>query len=98
MLAEGAACRESFSKVPDPTMSRVLTILLILLYVEVGVLLFFVPWSALWTKNFFVHHYPWIAAVVHNYFVRGAVSGIGLADIGLGIHEFWRWRHKAGAA
>jgi len=31
-----------------------------------------------------------------NYFVRGAVSGIGLADIGLAVYELWRFRRQVG--
>ncbi|HWT77622.1 MAG TPA: hypothetical protein VN648_02330 [Candidatus Methylomirabilis sp.] len=74
-------------------MRRVLQVLLILLFLEIGVVLIIVPWwPQWWTKNFFASHYPWIGAVARNYFVRGAVSGIGLADIFLAIYELWRPR------
>jgi hypothetical protein len=74
-------------------MKRVLSVLFFLLYFEIGVLLLLIPWATLWTKNYFVNHFPWMAAVANNYFVRGAVSGIGLLDMWLATSELWRlWR------
>jgi hypothetical protein len=74
-------------------MKRVLSVLLILLYFEVGLLLLLIPWARIWTRNYFFTHFPWIAVVAKNYFVRGAVSGIGLADMWLAAYELWRqWR------
>lgn len=70
-----------------PLSSRLLTILYILLCFEVGLLIFFFPWTPFWTRNFFVIHYPWLGAVARNDFFRGAVSGTGLADVWLGIYE-----------
>lgn len=75
-------------------MKRVLTVLLILLYFEIGVLLLLIPWATLWTKNYFVDHYPWMAVAAKNYFVRGAVSGIGLADMWLAAYELWHLRRR----
>jgi hypothetical protein len=43
-----------------------------------------------------VAQYPWVSAIASNYFVRGAVSGIGLADIWLAIYELWRFRRQLG--
>ena len=77
-------------------MSRLLTILYIVLCFEMGVLLFIFPWVSLWNKNFFVGHYPWISSIARNYFVRGAISGIGLADIWLAFYELWRFRRELG--
>ena len=75
-------------------LTRAFNIVYILLCFEVGLLLFFFPWLSSWTGNFFVHHHPWISAVARNDYVRGAVSGIGLADIGLGVYESWRYRRR----
>ncbi len=76
-------------------MKRVLSVLFILLYFEIGVLLLLIPWTSVWTKNYFVNHSPWMAAVGKNYFVRGAVSGIGLADMWLAAYELWHLRRRA---
>ena len=75
-------------------MKRVLTVLVILLYFEIGLLLLLIPWAAIWTKNYFVNHFPWMAAAAKSYFVRGAVSGVGLADMWLAAYELWHLRRR----
>ncbi len=77
-------------------MSRLLTILYILFCFEMGILLFVFPWVSFWGKNYFVDHYTWVSRIAHNYYVRGAISGIGLADIGLAVYELWRFRRALG--
>ena len=77
-------------------MSRVLIVLYIVFCFEMGVLLLVFPWVELWSKNFFVGHYPIISSIARNYFFRGAVSGIGIADIGLALFELWRFRRRLG--
>jgi hypothetical protein len=77
-------------------MSRLLTILYIVICFEMGVFLFVFPWVSLWSKNFFVDHYPLVSSIARNYFVRGAVSGIGLADIWLAFYELWCFRRELG--
>jgi hypothetical protein len=75
-------------------MSRLLTILYIIFCFEMGVALFVLPWATVWSKNYFVDHYPWFSGIARNYFVRGAVSGIGLADIWLAVYEAWRFHRE----
>jgi hypothetical protein len=77
-------------------MNRLLTILYIVFCFELGVFLFVFPWVALWTRNYFVGQYPSLALLAHNYFLRGAVSGLGLADIWLACSEVWRFRKQLG--
>lgn len=77
-------------------MSRLITILYIVFCFELGVFLFVLPWLSVWSKNFFVGHYPLVSTIALNYFVRGAVSGLGLADIWLAIYEMWRLRQNLG--
>lgn len=77
-------------------MNRAVAILYIVFCFEIGVLLFVLPWFSLWTKNYFVNHYPIVSAIAMNYFVRGAISGIGLADIWLSFYELWRLRRELG--
>jgi hypothetical protein len=77
-------------------MSRVITILYIVFCFEMGVFLFVLPWVSLWSKNFFVGHFPIVSALAMNYFVRGAISGIGLADVWLAFYELWRLRRRLG--
>ncbi len=82
-------------------MNRLLIGLYILFCFEVGICLAVVPWkSALWSHNYFVGHYPWVSALSRNYFIRGAISGIGVADIWLACYEIWYRvrRHRAARA
>jgi hypothetical protein len=77
-------------------MSRLLTIIYIVFCFEMGVFLFVFPWVTIWSRNYFVGHYPMFAAVTHNYFLRGAISGLGLADVWLALFEVWRLRQELG--
>ena len=77
-------------------MNRLLTIIYIVFCFEMGVFLFVFPWITLWSRNYFVGNFPLFAAVVHNYFLRGAVSGLGLADVWLALFEVWRLRAELG--
>ncbi len=77
-------------------MSRLLTIVYIVFCFEIGLLLFVFPWVSLWSKNYFVDHFPLFALIARNYFLRGAVSGIGLADVWLAFFELWRFRRELG--
>jgi len=78
-------------------MNRALIILYVILCFELGLFLFVWPWTAYWTGNYFVGRYPLISGIAGNYFVRGAISGIGLADIWLAFYELWRMRRRLGA-
>jgi len=62
-------------------MNRALAILYIVFCFEMGVLLLVLPWLSLWHKNFFVENYFWVSTLARDYYLRGLVSGIGLADI-----------------
>jgi len=77
-------------------MHRALLILYVLFCFELGVFLLILPWVSIWSNNHFVMAHEWISAIALNHFFRGAVSGLGLADIWLAIHEFWRLRQDLG--
>ena len=64
-------------------MNRLLRVVLIFLCFELGVLLMILPWSAFWELNFFLQRYPALLPILLNPFVRGAISGLGLIDIGI---------------
>ena len=66
-------------------MSRVLYALVVLLFFELGVFLLLLPWFSIWEHNYFLSRFPGLVGVMLNPSVRGAVSGLGLLDIGLAI-------------
>ena len=72
-------------------MRRLLSIIYIVFCLELGIFLFILPWISFWGKNYFVNHYPLVSGISRNYFLRGAVSGLGLADIWLAVYEIWRF-------
>lgn len=62
-------------------------LLLIVFYVEVGLVLAVVPWSAYWERNYFADILPVLHAIITNSFFRGAVSGLGLVNLAAAIAE-----------
>lgn len=46
-----------------------------------------IPWSNFWDRNVFVDALPVLQSTLRNNFVRGAVSGVGLINIGAGFVE-----------
>ena len=74
-------------------MNRLLAIAFILFCFEIGLFLVFVPWSALWENNVLLAHSLHLRSLVLNNFFRGAVSGLGVIDLALGLSElgrFWK--------
>ncbi|MGH9311880.1 MAG: hypothetical protein ACRD09_12495 [Vicinamibacterales bacterium] len=45
------------------------------------------PWSGFWDRNLFLTTSPSLRDLVHNSFVRGAVSGIGVVTVLAGLVE-----------
>jgi len=74
-------------------MRRLLTIIYIIFCLELGIFLFVLPWASFWTQNYFIDHLPVLSVMAHNDFLRGAISGLGLADIWLAILEIWHLLH-----
>jgi len=73
-------------------MNRLLAVALILFCFEIGLFLVFVPWSALWEHNVVLLYLP-LRGLLLNNFVRGAVSGLGVIDLFIGLGElkhFWK--------
>ena len=64
-------------------MQRVLRILLSLVCFELGVVLIFIPWSGFWERNYFLDRYPVLIPYLLNPYLRGAVTGLGVIDIGI---------------
>lgn len=65
-------------------MRRLLTITY---FLEVGLLLVLVPWSAFWDHNYFAASSPLLRSVFQNNFVRGGVSGLGIVNLCAGMAD-----------
>ncbi len=79
-------------------MRRLLTIIYIIFCLELGIFLFVLPWASFWTQNYFIDHLAVLSVISHNNFLRGAISGLGLADIWLAILEIWQLLRPTPAA
>jgi hypothetical protein len=62
-------------------------LVLVALFLEVGLVLVIVPWSAFWERNYFAQAVPAVHALITNNFVRGAISGLGLINMYVGLTE-----------
>jgi hypothetical protein len=62
-------------------------LLLVAFFLEVGFALIVVPWSAFWDRNYFAQALPAVHALITNNFVRGAVSGVGVVNVAIGVSE-----------
>ena len=62
-------------------------LLLVVFFLEIGLVLIVVPWSAFWDRNYFAQLAPSLGALIANNFVRGAVSGLGLINVSAGVAE-----------
>jgi hypothetical protein len=62
-------------------------LLRIALFLEVGFVLIVIPWSMYWDRNYFAEALPVLRPLIINHFVRGAVSGLGVVNVGAGILE-----------
>jgi hypothetical protein len=85
-------------------MSAKLTIVFfILICFEIGVLLVILPWvpSPSWNENYLLVlaadkiHWPWLALAMKSGYVRGAVTGLGLLNILLGLWEIANFKKTA---
>jgi hypothetical protein len=75
-------------------MSAKLTVLFfILICFEIGALLIFLPWHRSWNENHLLMlaaehlHWPGLVHFMMSGYVRGAVSGIGLLNVMIGMRE-----------
>ncbi len=50
-------------------------------FLEVGLLLVVLPWSAFWEGNYFALTWPSVRPFLTNNFVRGAVTGLGVVNL-----------------
>jgi hypothetical protein len=78
-------------------LQRISLCVLVLFCVYLGVLVMVLPWwTRMWDQNMFLAARPHLARVLHMGAVRGAISGLGLLDIWIGISEAVHYRETRG--
>jgi hypothetical protein len=66
---------------------RLRRILFAAYFIEVGLVLIVLPWSAFWDRNLFLEWSTFVYDLTRSPFVRGAISGLGLVNVGVGCAE-----------
>ncbi len=61
--------------------------LLAVFFLEIGALLIVVPWTSFWDQNVFIESSSLLQRMFNNHFVRGAVSGLGVINLGVAVLE-----------
>ena len=56
-------------------------------FLEVGLLLVLVPWTAFWERNYFAVSSPLLQELLRNNFLRGGVSGLGVVNLLMGFND-----------
>ena len=72
--------------------NKLFFVIYVLYCLEVGVFLIVFPWMQLWGENLLLVYYPFLKVVFLNNFFRGAVSGLGVANLILGAWEVAHFR------
>ena len=75
---------------------KVSAILFIAFCLELGLFLLIFPWTEYWGGNFFSSLVPEWHRYWENMYVRGAISGLGVADLYISFVEILRLRRFAG--
>lgn len=73
---------------------RLKLVIFVLFCVELGMLLVVLPWTPVWTQNSLLAAHPELRAAFQHYFTRGAVTGLGLVDMWIGIWAAVQYREK----
>ncbi len=66
---------------------KALKVFYILVWGMLGVALVSFPWMRFWDDNTLLYLYPQIRPVVDNFYLKGFVLGLGIANILIGIYE-----------
>jgi hypothetical protein len=70
-------------------------IIYIIYSLEVGIALLWLPWKGIWENNLLLYLFPQIGPVVTNPFFKGAILGLGIDNILIGIYETIRLKSSS---
>jgi hypothetical protein len=83
---------EDGGKPCDSWLAGILKVFYIVVWEMLGVALLYFPWLSIWENNYLLYLHPQIRPVVANPFFKGAVLGLGIANILIGIREIVHFR------
>jgi len=67
----------------------------ITLCLEIGLFLLIFPWTDYWGNNYFSNLLPQMETLWDNMYLRGAVSGLGVANLYISFVEIFRLKRFA---
>jgi len=73
---------------------RVGLVIFVLFCLETGIILTWCPWTKIWSDNSLFMSSPAIHGFLLHNFVRGAVSGLGLVNLWIGVAEAVHYREN----
>jgi hypothetical protein len=53
--------------------------------IGMGIFILWIPWQRIWENNYMLFLYPQIRPLIANPFFKGAILGLGITDILIGI-------------
>jgi len=68
----------------------------IVYWVTVGGFLILLPWLQFWDHNFFLFRWPGLRPILGSPFVKGAILGLGIVNLLIGLQEFVQFRKPHG--
>jgi hypothetical protein len=71
-------------------LQRLLRLVVLLIWLELGLVLILAPWSQVWEANYFLYQSAVLAGFLNSPFLRGAISGLGVMNVLLSIGAFRR--------
>ena len=73
---------------------RILFVVFILFCIELGLFLLVLPWSEIWERNLFLSLFPELRAFLLSNYFRGALTGLGLVNLWVGLSDAWHFREN----
>jgi hypothetical protein len=71
-------------------------IVYIIYSLEVGSFLILIPWYPFWENNYLLFKCPGLRPFLASPYVKGAVLGLGIVNLIIGLHEIVHFRKNQG--
>jgi hypothetical protein len=92
----GAPRTMALGRRPHRWYHKTLAILLVAFCFEIGIFLVIFPWTPYWDSNYIGAMIPQWHQLWDNFYLRGAVSGLGVVNLYIAVLELYRLRRFAG--
>jgi magnesium-transporting ATPase (P-type) len=73
-------------------MSLIFKIVTIVYSLQAGIVLLWLPWQSIWENNYLLYLHPQLRPLIADPFFKGAVLGLGIANIMIGFYEIMHFK------